>query len=136
MVMSTQTLTSASQLMGNVLIDYINIYDVGEPQTVGVHVTRPLTLSQERVRGLVQTTVLENAIESLVSNTYSVKVASGVELRPGQAVQVVTCPQEPSLIGKTLLIDKISENGASVIRKAVATDFHSVNQQGKEGLTS
>lgn len=135
MTMSTQTLVeSARQLAAAVLIDSIQIYHVGSPVTVGYEVTRALTAVGQPIAGLVQTTTLENAIESRTASTYSVKVAQGTFLYAGQAITVVGCIMEPSLVGKTLLIDKVSQNGLAMIRKAVASDFESVNQEGKGGI--
>lgn len=112
----------------------LDIYDVGAPVTVDIEVTRPLTLVMEDVPSLVQTTSLQNAIESLVSNTYSIKVSRTTPLSAGQAIKVTESPEDPSLVGLTLLVDKVNLNGAAMIRKAVATDFHTVDQQGKGGL--
>lgn len=133
--MSTQTLAeSARQLAAAVLIDSIQIHQVGSPVTVGYEVTRALTAVGQPIAGLVQTTTLENAIESRTTSAYSVKVAQGTFLYAGQAITVVSCIMEPSLVGKTLLIDKVSQNGLAMIRKAVASDFESVNQEGKGGI--
>jgi hypothetical protein len=41
---------------------------------------------------------------------------------------------EPDLVGKVLLLDKVSQNGLAMLRKAVASDFDMVNQEGKGGL--
>lgn len=136
MVMSTQTLHEASALLASaVLVDSVQLLLVGEPVTVGYDVTRPTTEVGDPIPALVQTTTLANAAESLVDNVYSVKVQQGTVVDPGMAVRVITCQQEPSLVGKVLLLDKVSQNGLALIRKAVATDFHTVNQQGKEGLS-
>ena len=135
MTMSTQTLAeSARQLATAVLIDSIQIMDVGDPVTVGFEVVRELTPVGEPVAGLVQTSTLANAVESRVDSVYSVKVARGTALSAGQAIQVVRCIMEPDLVGKTLLLDKVSKNGLAMIRKAVASDFEQVNQEGKDGL--
>lgn len=135
MTMSTQTLHESARLLtAAVLLDSVQIYDVGAPVTVGYEVTKPLTAVGEPVAGLVQTTTLQNAIESKVESTYSVKVTQATPLAAGQAVKVLACLMEPELVGKTLLIDKVSQNGAAMIRKAVATDFAVVNQEGKEGV--
>ena len=61
--------------------------------------------------------------------------AAGTALEAGQAVRVTVCYSEPSLVGKVLLIDKISQNGLAALRKATASDFEKVNQEGKEGLS-
>ena len=135
MVISTRTWNEASCfLQGAILVDSLQIFDVGEPVTTGVYVTRPKTPSGEPVAALVQTTILAKAVESVTDNVYSVKVADGTPLEAGQAVQVLSCAREPSLVGRVLLIDKISRNGLSIIRKGVASDFETVNQEGKEGL--
>lgn len=128
----TRTLAEAAGLMEKVLlIDVVDLYTVGEPVTEGYDVYRKATLVSADVASLVQTTVLANAIESQVSNTYSIKVAAGTDIEAGMVVKVTSCRAEPSLVGKHLLVDKVSENGLAMIRKAVATDFHSVDQQGK-----
>lgn len=135
MVISIQTLDDASGLMTTaVLVDLINIYSVGPVQTTGTQTSRALTKLQTNIPGLVQTTVLQNAVESQVVNTYSVKVPRGIALTAGLAVKVVRCVAEPGLVGKTLLLDKVSQNGLALLKKAVASDFHAVDQQGKEGL--
>lgn len=135
MTMSTQTLREASaQLARAVLVDNIQILDVAEPVTVGTAVTRATTPVGEPIAGLVQTTNLNNAIESRTDSVYSIKVAKGTALLPGQAVRVLTCTAEPELVGLTLLVDKVSQSGLSMIRKAVASYSQQVNQQGKAGL--
>lgn len=135
-MMSTQTLDDAARLLADqLLVDSVRICNVGEPVTVGTNVTRSLDKSRQPIQGLVQTTTLANAAESAVTNTYSIKVPRGTELVKGQAVEVVSCRAEPSLVGRVLLVDKVSENGIALIRKGVATDFYNVNQQGKAGLS-
>lgn len=135
MVTSTPILDEAARRLSGVLIDEVQLYDVGDPVTVGIHVTRELTPVGDPIPGLVQTTTLENAIESRTESTYSVKVARGTVIAAGQAIKVTRCVQEPDLVGKTLLLDKVSQNGAALIRKAVAQDFENVNQEGKEGIS-
>lgn len=135
MVMSTQTLGEAARLIHeSILIDRIDLYAVGDPVTVGFGVTRTLSKLANGIPALVQTTLLANAVESQVVNLYSVKVARGTVITAGMVVEVVQCIQEPSLVGKKLLLDKVSQNGAAILRKAVASDFHQVDQQGKAGL--
>ena len=136
MTMSTQTLDEAARQLANaVLIDTIQILDVGDPVTVGINVTRELTAVGQPIAGLVQETTLQNAVESEVSTFYSVKVAKYTELKAGQAIRVITCHAEPDLVGATLLLDKMSRNGLAMIRKGVASTFEAVNQEGKEGLS-
>lgn len=134
MVMSTQTLAESSRLLALLLMDEVQILDVGQPVTVGINVTRQLTPVGDPVPALVQSVTIENALEGTVSKGWSVKVRQGTALEAGQAVRVTRCTQEPSLVGKVLLLDSITQNGAAMIRKAVAQDFEKVNQEGKEGL--
>lgn len=133
--MSTQTWDDAGDLLGQAtLVDTLQIMDVGDPMTIGTKVVRLLTPVGTPVAGLVQTTTLANAAESLTVNTYSVKVARKTDIHAGQAIKLLTCRQEPDLAGKVLLLDKVSQNGLALIRKAVASDTTVVNQEGKEGL--
>lgn len=136
MVISTPILASAASLMDvALLIDTLDIYDVGDQVTTGINVTRELTLVQEDVRSLVQETTLANAVESATDSTYSVKVPRDTDIKAGQAIKVKTCTNDPSLVGKTLYLDKVSQNGIALIRKAVASDTYNVDQQGKEGIS-
>ena len=134
MVMSTQTLAESSRLLALLLIDELQVLNVGDLVTVGHNTQRELTPVGDPIPGLVQTTTLANAAESLVTNIYSVKVPVGTALEPGQAIRVTKALTEPSLVGKVLLLDKISQNGVAVLRKGVASDIDAVDQQGKEGL--
>lgn len=135
MTMSTQILAEAARQLGSaVLIDQIQIYNAAAPVTVGFVVTRALTAVGQPIPGLVQTTTLANALESRTDSVYSIKVAKGTALSAGQVVEVLQCVGEPDLVGKKLLVDKISMNGLAMIRKAVASDFEVVNQEGKDGL--
>lgn len=136
MTMSTQTLAEGARLLAGVLIDSIQIYNVGEPTTPpgGFTVVRPLTAVGDPVAGLVQGTTLNNAIESKTETVWSVKVALATPLSSGQAIKVLSCQQDPTLVGRTLLLDKVSQQGAAMIRKGVASTVEVINQQGKEGL--
>lgn len=136
MVMSTPTLASAAALLDvAILVDTIAIYDVGPQITVGIEVTRELTLVAGDVNGLVQATTLQNAVESATDTTYSVKVSRDTPISAGQAIKVISCVNDPSLVGKTLYLDKVSQNGLAIIRKAVASDTYNVDQQGKGDLS-
>jgi hypothetical protein len=132
--MSTQTLREGARLLAGVLVDTVQIFDVGDPVTVGFEVTRPLTPVGTPVPGLVQSTTLENAVESRTEQVWSIKVSRDTPLAAGQAVQVISSVAEPELVGRKLVVDKVSLNGAAMIRKGVASDFETVNQEGKEGL--
>lgn len=135
MLMSTQTLTEAGRLLsGNTLHDTVKLYAVGAPVTVGTKVTKPLELLDPNLTSLVQTTTLANAVESRTDNVYSIKFAAGTVVSVGMVVEVTSCEMEPDLIGKKLMIDKVSKNGVSLIRKAVASDWDIVNQEGKGSL--
>ena len=135
MVMSTQISHEASQLLEQaILLDSVQLLNVGQPVTVGANVTRSLTPVGAPIAGLVQTTVLQGAIEGRTENVYSVKLPQGTVVSAGQAVRVVACLMEPDLVGKVLLLDKVSQNGAALIRKCIASDTTVVNQEGKEAL--
>lgn len=135
MVMSTQTSHEASRLLEMaILLDSVQLLNVGQPVTVGANVTRSLTPVGAPIAGLVQTTVLQGAIEGRTENVYSVKLPQGTVVSAGQAVRVVACLMEPDLVGKVLLLDKVSQNGAALIRKCIASDTTVVNQEGKEAL--
>ena len=131
MARQTIPLADAGKLLSIVLVDKVQIYTVGPPVTTGIQVTRQLAPLGEPVNGLVQTTLLANAVESLTETTWSVKVAAEVLLRGGMAVQVLRCQQDPSLVGEYLLIDRVSQSGMNLIRKGVSGSFMAVDQQGK-----
>ena len=132
--MLTPTLADASSLLESVLIDTLDLYNVGPTKTVGFEVTRELVLVEANISSLVQATNLANAVESATTTYYSVKVPRGTAISAGQAIKVKTCTNDPGLVGKTLYLDKVSQNGLALIRKAVASDSYQVDQQGKEGL--
>ncbi|AZV01717.1 hypothetical protein HOV00_gp10 [Microbacterium phage Schubert] len=134
MAMSTLTLAEASRLLEEPLIDSVQLLLVGDPVTVGFGVIRQTVPVGDPVPALVQTTTLANAAESRTDNVYSIKVPHETVIDAGMAVEVLTCHREPSLVGKKLLLDKVSQNGLALIRKAVASDFTVVNQEGKEYL--
>lgn len=135
MVMSTQTLDQAAQLLQSaVLIDRLQVLAVGEPETVEFQVTRSLTPVGNPVAGLVQSVTLESVVQGQVNQTYSIKMPQGTEISEGQAVKVLVCRQEPDLVGMVLLVDTISRNGLAMIRKGTATVARTVDQQGKEAI--
>ena len=131
MARQTIPLADAGKLLSLVLVDKVQIYTVGPPVTTGIQVTRQLAPLGEPVNGLVQTTLLANAVESLTETTWSVKVAAEVPLQGGMAVQVLMCQQDPSLVGEYLLIDRVSQSGMNLIRKGVSGSSIAVDQQGK-----
>lgn len=115
----------------NVLLDSLQIFDVGDPITVGAHVTRPLTPVGQPVQGLIQSVTLESAVDGRVSQAYSIKVAVGTALRPGQAVRLLNSRTEADLVGKTFLLDTVSLNGAATLRKGMSTKVAALDPQGK-----
>lgn len=131
MARQTIPLADAGKLLSLVLVDKVQICTVGPPVTAGIQVTRQLVPLGEPVNGLVQTTLLANAVESLTETTWSVKVAAEVPLQGGMAVQVLVCQQDPSLVGEYLLIDRVNQSGMNIIRKGVSGSFMTVDQQGK-----
>lgn len=135
MAMSTQTLAEGSRLLALLLMDEVQIYTLGEAKTVGFEVTKDMTPAGDPVPALVQSLSLENTVEGITSSAWSVKVRQGTTISAGQAVKVLRCAQEPSLVGRVLLLDKVSENGAAMIRKAVAVSTKPVNQEGKGDLS-
>jgi hypothetical protein len=134
MGMSTQVLDQASANLASLLIDQLQIMDVGEPVTTGTTVTRSVTPAGQPVNGLVQTTSIASATDGRSVNSYSIKVARATPLVEGQAVKVLHCRQEPDLAGRVLLVDSVSRNGMALLRKGTAIDFISVNQEGKRVL--
>jgi hypothetical protein len=131
MTMSTQTLAESSRLLELLFMDELQIMTVGAPVTEGINVTRSLTPLGAPVAGLVQTSGLANAVESQTQNVYSVKVPRTAPLAEGLAVKVLRCVGQPSLVGRVLLIDKITENSLAMLIKGTASDFSVVNQEGK-----
>lgn len=112
------------------LVDKVDVYTLGEVETTGFTTKRSKKKHLSDVAALVQTTTLQNAVESITANTYSVKVPAGTDLQAGMLVVVTNCYNEPDLVGKPLLVDKVSENGIAMLRKGVAQDYHIVDHQG------
>lgn len=135
MTMSTQTLAEAARWLATATLkDRIKVYAVGDPVTTGIEVTKPLELLANGIPALVQSTTLQNAAESASTSVYSIKVERKTVLDAGMVVEVSACAAEPDLVGYKLLVDKVTLNGLAMIRKATASDYEVVNQEGKEGL--
>lgn len=115
----------------NVLLDQVQIYDVGDPITVGANVTRPLTPVGQPVNGLVQSVTLESAVDGRVVQAFSIKVGAGTALAAGQAVRLLNSRTEADLVGKTFLLDSVSLNGAAMLRKGMASKVAQLDPQGK-----
>ena len=137
MVMSTPILDEATEyIRRNILIDYLDILDVGSTVTRGFQaMPATLTAVQHDVQCLVQTTDIPQPIEGAAVQRYSIKIPRGTSLKPGQAVRITRCWREPSLQGAYLLVDSVSENGAALLKKATATRFHQVDGTGKEQIS-
>lgn len=135
MAISTLTLTKAKQLMrSEFLIDKINVYHLGGVVTEGYHTFREATLHAAGVPALVQSVTLENAVESVTSTTYSIKVSTDTDLKAGDLIKVTHATNDHTLHGLELLVDKVNTNGLALLRKAVASNFATVDQQGKEEI--
>lgn len=127
----TLTTSKAAAIINRVLlIDKVDVFTLGEAETTGFTTERKRERHLSDVVSLVQTTTLQNAVESITANTYSVKVPAGTDLQAGMLVVVTSCYNEPALVGKQLLVDKVSENGLAMLRKGVAQDYHIVDHQG------
>ena len=131
MAISTQTLAESSRLLQLLFMDTVQLVTLGPAVTTGINVTHTATPAGDPIKGLVQSVSIESASEGRTVQAWSVKVPLGTPLEPGMAVMVLASVQEPSLIGKALLIDSISQNGLAMLRKGVATTFANVNQEGK-----
>lgn len=134
MVISTQILRSGAELLAQLLVDSVQLLDVGEPVTVGTQVTRSLTPVGQPIPGLVQSVSLENAVEGRVNQAYSVKMPKDTAVHEGQAVRVMSCAAEPALVGQVVLLDTISLNGLAMLRKGTGQITRVVNQEGKEAI--
>lgn len=134
MVMSTPILAEAARLLATTLIDTVQLGTVGDPVTAGASVTRSFTPTGDPVAGLVQSVTLESAVDGRVTQGWSVHVPHGTVLTAGMGVRVEVCVRQPSLVGRILLIDTASENGAAVIVKGTASSFVNVNQEGKGNI--
>lgn len=135
MTMSTQTLDEAGRQLATLLIDKLQILNVGEPVTTGINVTLPLTPAGQPVDGLVQSVTLESPVDGRVMQGYSIKVPRGTALQAGQVVRVLNTRSDFDLVGMEILVDTISKNGLAMIRKGTGQKFTNINQQGKAGLS-
>lgn len=134
MVMLTQTLRDGSYLLAKLMIDQVQLMNVGQPVTVGAQVTRALTPVGQPIQGLVQSVSLENAVEGRVNQMYSVKLPLATVVNEGMAVKVISCAAEPQLVGQVILLDTVSRNGLAMLRKATGQVSRVVNTEGKEAL--
>lgn len=129
MDMTQITPKAAALLTDTLLIDRVAMYQL-QPATVTRYSsshTRELVHSQ--VRSLVQATSTD-VVEGLGDVTYSVKLPTTTEVQPGMLLVVTMCTREPSLVGMELMVDSISEDGLSIIRKCIAHSYTTVDHQG------
>ena len=126
----TQITPRAAELLADtLLIDRVAMYQL-QPATVTRYSsshTRELVHSQ--IRSLVQATSTD-VVEGLGDVTYSVKLPTTTEVQPGMLLLVTKCTREPSLVGMELMVDSISEDGLSIIRKCIAHSYTTVDHQG------
>lgn len=133
MVISTQILTNASNLLARVLVDSLQVSSAGRLETNGIHASKQLTTVVAETPGLVQTVVVPTTQGSHTQLIYSIKVDREIQLQPGHIVTVLSCGREPDLVGQEFLVDEVSHNGLSLIKKATVTKLTNVDQQGKVG---
>lgn len=127
-------LSDASALMvKTLLIDRVDIYQVKGTHVEGFKTVVDACCTYQDEPALVQTVALQSG-EDLLMSSFSVKVGPHVNLIAGDRVKVISCEREPDLVGVELLVDQVSYNGLSLLRKGVATIPVRVDGQGKGAL--
>lgn len=126
----TQITPRASALMTDtLLVDRADAYKLQPPAVVGYASRRARELVSREIKCLVQATSTDVA-DGLGDIAYSVKVPTGTDLSPGMLLVITQCTREPSLVGVELMVDSISEDGLSIIRKCTAHSYTTVDHQG------
>lgn len=126
----TQITPRASALMTDtLLVDRADAYKLQPPAVVGYASRRARELVSREIKCLVQATSTD-VVEGLGDVTYSVKLPTTTEVQPGMLLLVTKCTREPSLVGMELMVDSISEDGLSIIRKCTAHSYTTVDHQG------
>lgn len=126
----TQITPRASALMTDtLLVDRADAYKLQPPAVVGYAGRRARELVSREIKCLVQATSTD-VVDGLSDITYSVKVPTGTGLSPGMLLVITQCTREPSLVGVELMVDSISEDGLSIIRKCIAHAYSTVDHQG------
>jgi len=120
---------AAELLADNLLIDRVAVYRLQPATVTRYSSSRTRELVHSQVRSLVQATSTD-VVEGLGDVTYSVKLPTATELQPGMLLVVTMCTREPSLVGMELMVDSISEDGLSIIRKCIAHSYTTVDHQG------
>lgn len=126
----TQITPRASALMTDtLLVDRTDAYKLQPPVVVGYASRRARELVSREIKCLVQATSTD-VVDGLGDIAYSVKVPTGTGLSPGMLLVITQCTREPSLVGVELMVDSISEDGLSIIRKCIAHAYSTVDHQG------
>lgn len=126
----TQITPKAAELLADILlIDRVAVYRLQPATVTRYSSSRTRELVHSQVRSLVQATSTDVA-EGLGDGTYSVKLPTTTEVQPGMLLVVTMCTREPSLVGMELMVDSISEDGLSIIRKCIAHSYTTVDHQG------
>lgn len=127
--MTQITPKAAALLADTLLIDHVAVYQLQPATVTGYSSSRTRELVSPQVRSLVQATSTD-VVEGLGDGTYSVKLPTTTEVQPGMLLVVTMCTREPSLVGMGLMVDSISEDGLSIIRKCIAHSYTTVDHQG------
>lgn len=126
----TQITPKAAELLADtLLIDRVAMYQLQPATVTRYSSSRTRELVHSQVRSLVQATSTD-VVEGLGDVTYSVKLPTTTEVQPGMLLLVTKCTREPSLVGMELMVDSISEDGLSIIRKCIAHSYTTVDHQG------
>lgn len=126
----TQITPRASALMTDtLLVDRADAYRLQPPVVVGYASRRARELVSREIKCLVQATSTD-VVDGLGDIAYSVKVPTGTGLSPGMLLVITQCTREPSLVGVELMVDSISEDGLSIIRKCIAHAYSTIDHQG------
>lgn len=126
----TQITPRAAELLADtLLIDCVAVYRLQPATVTRYSSSRTRELVHSQVRSLVQATSTD-VVEGLGDVTYSVKLPTTTEVQPGMLLLVTKCTREPSLVGMELMVDSISEDGLSIIRKCIAHSYTTVDHQG------
>lgn len=129
MDMTQITPKAAALLTDTLLIDRVAMYQLQPATVTRYSSSRTRELVHSQVRSLVQATSTD-VVEGLGDVTYSVKLPTTTEVQPGMLLVVTKCTREPSLVGMELMVDSISEDGLSIIRKCIAHAYSTVDHQG------
>ena len=127
--MTQITPKAAALLTDTLLIDRVAMYQLQPATVTRYSSSRTRELVHSQVRSLVQATSTD-VVEGLGDVTYSVKLPTTTEVQPGMLLVITQCAREPSLVGMELMVDSISEDGLSIIRKCIAHSYTTVDHQG------